>query len=139
MSNSPPEQPSVPTIKEDQVGQQSGRLVTDAPGALMHPKYVGLEMIVYPIDESRLESLSMLNNGVTFFFSVGTGALMFAVGLARDLSIMLDQDVPVGTSEMAGLVYWSCGIGAVIAYAVGGGLLWKRGGIIRQIKSRAMK
>ena len=138
MSNSPPEQPVAPTIKEDQVEQSSGHLATDAPGALMYTKYVGLEMIVYPIDESRLESLSMLTTGVTLFFSIGTGAAMFALGLARDLAIVLEKDVPSGTRGMAGLIYWICGIVVLGSYGIGGLLVLKRRGILKSIKKKSV-
>lgn len=118
---------------------KTGRLVADPPGAYMLPKYVGLEMTVYPIDESRLESLSMLNNGAAFFFSVGTGAIMFAIGLAKDLSFVSKEHIPAGASDMASVVYWLCGVGAFITYTVASLLLWKRGGIIKQIKQKAIK
>lgn len=141
MPSKPPEQPNVnsPSTTLTSEPSKSGQLITVDHGAYMYTKHVGLEMIVYPIDESRLESLSMLNGGVTLCFSIGTGLALYAFGLATDLTIVLDKDVPVGVNELAPLFYTLCAIGAVIAYGIGIALWWKRGSIVRKIKAGAIQ
>lgn len=79
--------------------QPSGNKVFDSEsesGIKFHTYHVGRTVKIYPILESELRSISMLNSLVIMLVSVGTFFLSYAIGLATDWA-MQDSITATGT------------------------------------------
>jgi hypothetical protein len=74
MDNAPPVQPPV----EPQLGAPS---VSGGGGALLRTVHAERTLMIYPIFESELRTISIFNALTAAGFSIGTGLLTFAGGL----------------------------------------------------------
>lgn len=68
-------------------GQQQAFITETKRGALLHTMHVERTVKIYPVVESELKTLSILNSLALVFSSVGTGLLTFAVGVVTDAAV----------------------------------------------------
>lgn len=109
------------------------RISADQPqGAFVRTLYVERTVTIYPIDESKLETISIFNGLTTAFSAVGTGSLMFAFGIAVDIAITGESTEQGKTFAVA--IYWACAVITAIAYVVAAIAFFRRRSILGVIR-----
>ncbi|MFH1111307.1 MAG: hypothetical protein V1790_19240 [Planctomycetota bacterium] len=103
-------------------------------GAVFSPEHLDTKEKVYPIPESRLTTLSLLNGLVPFFFSLATGALTFGLGIEVNLAMCAPS---AEAQKFAGVLCWVCYVASVVFFIAAGWFLYLRASDLKRLKDSA--
>lgn len=108
-----------------------------SPGPFFITQHLSRTMTIYPLLEEEMEALALLNTAATTLFSIGSGLLMFCVGLFFDMEIQ--STVTATVAKEVHVIQWICipaGIGCLIAGCVQAS---KRKTKLEKLKTEAAK
>lgn len=120
---------------ENKKGNPEGQpeISTGPNPQLIRVLQTGRNVKAYGVTESEIEQLAMFNTLTTIFFSVGTGVLIFGVGLFVD---WIMGGMPSNYGEVLAKVGGSiCVIAGVVSYIVGIIFSRQRKSTIQRIKT----
>ena len=106
-------------------------------GAICVNKHVERTLIIYPLLEEEMDALALLNTASTALFSIGSGLLMFCVGLFFDLEIQ--STVSETVAKEVHILQWVCIPAGIGCWIFGGISAYKRRTKLQKLKTEAQR
>jgi len=133
---------TITTIHPPEGGKEQ-QVTTQTPlGALFRPIHMERPMKVFPIHESEVSGLSLLNNLVTGFWSGASGLLLLAIGLIIDLAVegqLISGQLTESGRVLLLCVTPLCGLIAFALFIAGWLAKGKRASIWRRIEEESIE
>jgi hypothetical protein len=107
----------------------------DTSGATVQPQYMGRTMKCYPVQETEIEMLAVLNTQATLFFAAATGAAGYAFSIWTNAQFV-EKLTPTAKVASDGLMPVLIAV-AVIFGAIGVYSAFRRGGLWDKIKKES--
>jgi len=108
-------------------------VVKGEEGALHTPLYVERQVKIYPIQENELETISLLNTGVSLFCSFACAVLVYMATIAWDMYASIDP----ATSRAGTGVIVICALVILLFFGIASYCGYRRKNVLQSIQSQS--